>query len=130
MYQELNSKDSIERIELNSEMFLDMIEKLDTSIKQVLKEIHSKKFAGGKITLNLDINGRDRFKTLNKVDEFGEVIQFDRPYLSTEFTYKVGIALNKKTKEVGGYSCNKELIKDDEDNFIFKPIEDNQMKLI
>ncbi|MEG0297215.1 MAG: hypothetical protein RR620_10900 [Clostridium sp.] len=129
MHNKFNNEDSIERIDLHSEMFLDMLAKLDTSIKAVLKQIHSKKFEGGKVTLNLDIQGKERVKTMNKVDEHGELIEFDHQYLSTEFDYKVGITLNKKFKETGGYKCNKELIKDEEDNFIFKPISDNQMKL-
>lgn len=117
-------------VDISSPIFEKVLKQFNYQIIEVIKKVYNKEFESGDITLKLTLEVPSRFKEFPVQDVISEqptVKVYE--YKALSFNHSINTTLKKVDKISGSYYGEKELEKDDEGNFIEKPIEDPQLNM-
>lgn len=117
-------------INVDSPLFKESINLLDSEIKRIIEKIYNDEFKSGEVTLKLNISLVEDFKEFPIVDEFGfndnKIVYFNKPVIE----HSVSTTLKKQFKEKGFVSTDSEIKKMDEGHFILVPVKDPQLDML
>lgn len=113
-------------ININSPVFVIMLDQLNTEIRRVLEKVHDKEFSAGEISLKLNIellSDVEYFPTEDGEEE--ERYTFTKPY----FEHKITTNLKQQYKREGIYLSNEDELVVEEDRFMIVPLKHAQASI-
>ncbi|BFN03885.1 hypothetical protein [Clostridium tetani] len=128
IYEEVDISKKVLKIDIESPVFNAMLNDTNKEIQRCIKKVYDEEFESGEITIKLNISIPETFKTIPKVDEFGELINETYKYRRPVFKHNITSTLKKQFKQEGIYTEEKD-VKYEDGEFIVVPIKDPQMSI-
>lgn len=118
-------------INIDSPVFEDMLENLDTEIQRVVKSVYENEFAEGEINLKLNLKIKTDTEEFATTDEYGDVVNETYRYRKPDFEHKVTTVMKKTYSQKGSYSPKREVIWDEkEEKYVAKPLINPQISFL
>lgn len=115
-------------IDIDSPVFNCLLQDLNKEIQRCIKKVYEEEFEAGEITVKLSLEIPEAFKTVARVDEFGEIINDTYRYRQPRFEHKVTSTLKKQYKQEGIYQEERD-VKFEDGKFVAVPIKDPQVRI-
>lgn len=115
-------------IDVDSPVFDCLLKDLNSEIQRCVKKVYEEEFEAGEITIKLSIEIPEAYKTIPRVDEFGEVINDTYRCRQPRFEHKVTSTLKKQYKQEGIYQEERD-VKFEDGKFVAVPIKDPQVRI-
>lgn len=128
IYEEVDISKKVLKIDIESPVFNAMLNDTNKEIQRCIKKVYDEEFESGEITIKLNISIPETFKTIPKVDEFGELINETYKYRRPVFKHNITSTLKKQFKQEGIYTEEKD-VKYEDGEFIVVPIKDPQISI-
>lgn len=115
-------------IDIDSPVFNCLLKDLNSEIQRCVKKVYEEEFEVGEITIKLSIEIPEAYKTIPRVDEFGEIINDTYRYRQPRFEHKVTSTLKKQYRQEGIYQEERD-VKFEDGKFVAVPIKDPQVRI-
>lgn len=116
-------------IEIDSPVFENMLKDLNKEIQRVIKSVYNGEFAGGEISLKLNLELDDAYEEFPKNEGFGELKVERYSYKRPNFEHKITSTLKKQYKQEGCYSEKREIVWDEyNEKYVAKPLVNPQIE--
>lgn len=115
-------------IDVNSPIFNCLLQDLNKEVQRCIKKVYEEEFEAGEITVKLSLEIPEAFKTIARVDEFGEIINDTYRYRQPRFEHKVTSTLKKQYKQEGLYQEERD-VKFEDGKFVAVPIKEQQIRI-
>ena len=116
-------------IDVNSPVFNCLLQDLNKEIQRCIKKVYDEEFESGEISLKLSVEIPEAFKTIPRVNEFGEMINDTYKYRKPVFEHKITSTLKKQFKQEGIYTEERD-VKFEDGKFVAIPIKDAQLNML
>lgn len=117
-------------INIDSPLFNEAINLLDSEIKRIIEKLYDEEFKEGEVTLKLKISLQEDYKEFPVIDDLGyedsKIVYFNRPSID----HNVSTTLKKQYREKGSISLDSEIKKNDKGEFILSPVVEPQLDLL
>lgn len=115
-------------IDIDSPVFNCLLQDLNKEIQRCIKKVYEEEFEVGEVTVKLSLEIPEAFKTIPRVDEFGEIINDTYRYRQPRFEHKVTSVLKKQYRQEGIYQEERD-VKFEDGKFVAVPIKDSQVRI-
>lgn len=115
-------------IDVDSPVFNCLLKDLNREIQRCVKKVYEEEFEAGEITVKLSLEIPEAFKTIARIDEFGEIINDTYRYRQPRFEHKITSTLKKQYKQEGIYQEERD-VKFEDGKFVAVPIKDPQIRI-
>lgn len=115
-------------IDIDSPVFASMLGDLNGEIQRVIKKVFDGEFESGEISIKLNIEIPESYKSFARTNEDDELINDTYKYKRPDFQHKVTSTLKKKYEQKGGFTGEREVIFLDGE-YVVRPLKQDQMTL-
>lgn len=115
-------------IDIDSPVFLCLLQDIDKEIQRCIRKVFENEFESGEISIKLNIEIPETYKSFAKNNEFGELVNETYTYRKPDFQHKVTTTLKKKFEQKGGFTGEREVVFE-HGEFVAKPLTREQMTL-
>jgi hypothetical protein len=115
-------------IDIDSAVFSSLLGDLNGEIQRVIKKVFEGEFESGEISVKLNIEIPDAFKTYARTDDFGDLVNETYKYRRPSFEHKVTSTLKKKYEQKGEFGGEREVVFLDGE-FVARPLKQEQMSI-
>jgi hypothetical protein len=129
LYEKEDLSRKVLEVNIDSPVFQPILDKFNEQIIEVIRQVYNEEFESGDVTLKLTLSVPKLTKRFPVDEGFNNPKYESYEYKALRFKHNVTTTLKKVDKDDGSYYGEKELEKDDEGNFIEKPIEDPQLNM-
>lgn len=113
-------------IDIDSPVFNCLRQDLNKEIKRCVSKVYDEEFEAGEITVKLNLEISNDYKTIPRKNTLGEIVEDTYRYKKPYFKHTVTSTLKKRFKQEGIFTGEREVIFEDGE-FITVPIKDPQM---
>ncbi|MBE6066135.1 MAG: hypothetical protein E7211_00325 [Clostridium lundense] len=115
-------------IDINSPVFYGLLQDLNEEIQRCVRKIYDKEFEAGEISVKLNLEILNAYKTIPRTNDLGELINDTYKYRQPNFKHTVTSTLKKRYKQEGVFTGESEVVYDD-DKFIVVPLKNEQISI-
>ena len=115
-------------IDIDSPVFASMLGDLNGEIQRVIKKVFDGEFESGEISIKLNIEIPESYKSFARTDSYGELVNDTYKYKRPDFQHKVTSTLKKKYEQKGGFTGEREVVFLDGE-YVARPLIQDQMTL-